>query len=91
MNVSLVRDKRLPCSETFSTVAAVEQFVLLRSVHCFHMLLDPTEYLTTDIAGCLWSVYTPLVIPQMIWILHYNVAYRTFLRFVIVFSYFVTF
>ena len=91
MNVPLVRDKRLPRSETFSTVAAVEQFVLLCCVHRFHVQLDSTENPTTDVAGGLWSVETPLVIPQMIRILHYNVAFRTFPRFVIVFSFFVIF
>ena len=56
VNVPLVRDKRLPRSETFSTVAAVEQFVLLCCVHRFHVQLDSTENPTTDVAGGLWSV-----------------------------------
>ena len=37
MNVLLVSDKRLPRSETFSTVAAMELFVFIGSVHRFHV------------------------------------------------------
>ena len=78
MNVLLVCDKRLPRSETFSTVAAVKLFVLLCSVHSFHVKLNSAENSTTDVAGRLLCVYAFLVTLQMIWILHYNVAFGTF-------------
>ena len=51
MDVLLVSEKRLPGGETLSTEAAMELLVLLRCVHRSHVLFNPSEHPTTDVAG----------------------------------------
>ena len=77
MDVHLMRQMRLPGDKSLSTVAAVESFVNLSSVHRRHVMVNLPEHAATDVAGCFSKAGTSFVVPENVRIFYQKLAFWT--------------